>query len=134
METINVTQKPSSILIAVNLFWASWAAGLANVLLDFSNLNVLAPAATIYFTLIFTFIILALLTWKISAGKNWARIVFLVMFLIGLIPSLPIMLSEFYRFPLVGALSLATTCLQGYALFLTFTNPGNIWFSKGRSV
>lgn len=130
METKNAVQKPQSVATAVNLLWASLAVGLVKMLMDFSNLSAVAPAAFTNFVLVFTFALIAFLIFKISAGRNWARITFLVMFVIGMLPTLPLMLGEFSRSPVVGALSVAQVGLQVYALFLLFTQPGSVWFRK----
>ena len=130
METQNAVQKPQSVATAVNLLWASMAVGLVKMLMDFSNLSAVAPAAFTNFVLVFTFALIAFLIFKISAGRNWARITFLVMFVIGMLPTLPLMLGEFSRSPVVGALSVAQVGLQVYALFLLFTQPGSVWFRK----
>lgn len=130
METQSDAQKPQPIVTAVNLLWASLAVGLVKMLMDFSNLSGVAPAAFTNFILIFTFALIAFLIFKISAGRNWARITFLVMFIIGVLPTLPIVLGEFSRSAVVGALSVSQIGLQVYALFLLFTLPGSSWFRK----
>ena len=130
METQNAVQKPQPVATAVNLLWASMAVGLVKMLMEFSKLSAAAPAAFTNFVLIFTFGLIAFLIFKISAGRNWARITFLVLFVIGMLPMLPIMLGEFSRAPVVGALSVAQVGLQGYALYLVFTQPGCVWFRK----
>lgn len=130
METQSTVEQPQSVRAAVNLLWASLVVGLVKMLMDFSNLSAVAPAAFTNFVLIFTFAIIGFLIFKLSAGRNWARITFLVMFVIGMLPTLPLVLSEFSRSPVVGALSVAQIGLQVYALFLLFTKPGSVWFRK----
>lgn len=130
MEAVPASQKPQAVITAINLLWASLAIGFVKMLMDFSNLNAVAPAAFTNFVLIFTFALIGFLIFKISAGINWARITFLVVFIIGVLPTLPIMLGEFSRSAVVGALSVAQIGLQVYALFLLFTQPGSSWFRK----
>lgn len=130
METLPAAQKPQSIVTAINLLWTTLAVGLVKMLMDFSNLSAVAPAAFTNFVLVFTFALMGFLIFKISAGRNWARITFLVMFIIGVLPTLPIVLGEFSRSAVVGALSVAQIGLQVYALFLLFTQPGSSWFRK----
>ena len=130
METQSAAQKPQSVGTAVNLLWASLAVGLVKMLMDFSNLSTVAPAAFTNFILVFTFALIGFLIFKISAGRNWARITFLVLFIIGVLPTLPIVFGEFSRSAVVGALSVAQIGLQVYALFLLFTQPGSGWFRK----
>lgn len=130
MEAQGVVHKPQTVVAAVNLLWVSLAVGLVKMLMDFSNLSALAPAAITNFVLVFTFVLIGFLIFKISAGRNWARITFLVMFVIGLLPTLPLILGEFTRVPVVGALSVVQAGLQVYALFLLFRQPGSTWFRK----
>ena len=130
MEAQSAGQKPRPIVTAVNLLWASLAVGLVKMLMDFSNLSTVAPAAFTNFILVFTFALSGFLIFKISAGRNWARITFLVLFIIGVLPTLPIVFGEFSRSTVVGALSVAQIGLQVYALFLLFTQPGSGWFRK----
>lgn len=129
METQAIVQKPQPVGTAVNLLWASLAVGLIKMLMDFSHLSA-APAALTNFVLVFTFALLSFLIFKISAGKNWARITFLIMFIVGMLPTLPIIFGEFSRSPVVGALSITQIGLQAYALFIIFTHPGSLWFQK----
>ncbi len=130
METQNAVQKPQSVASAVNLLWASMAVGLVKMLMDFPNLSAVAPAAFTNFVLVFVFALDAFLIFKISAGRNWARITFLVIFVIDMLPTLPLMLGEFSSAPVIGALSVAQVGLQVYAMFLLFSQPGSGWFRK----
>jgi hypothetical protein len=130
METQTAAQKPQPIVSAVVVLWASVGVGLVKMLMDLSNISGVAPAAFTNFILIFTFTLIAVLIFNISAGRNWARITFLVMFIIGVVPTLPLVLGEFSRSAVVGALSAAQIGLQVYALFLLFTQPGSSWFRR----
>ena len=130
MEAQSAGQKPRPIVTAVNLLWASLAVGLVKMLMDFSNLSTVAPAAFTNFILVFTFALSGFLIFKISAGRNRARITFLVLFIIGVLPALPFVFGEFSRSAVVGALSVAQIGLQVYALFLLFIQPGSGWFRK----
>ena len=129
-EVQSVAQKPQLVVTAIFLLWASLAIGVVKMLLDFSYLSGVASAAFTNFILIFTFVLIAFLISKISVGRNWARITFLFIFIIGVLPILPIVLGEFSRSAVVGALSVAQIGLQVYALFLLFTLPCSSWFRK----
>ncbi|MCG2634651.1 MAG: hypothetical protein J4A00_07010 [Gammaproteobacteria bacterium] len=130
METQSAAQKPQPVVTAVYLLWASMAVGLVKILMDLSSLSGVAPPAFTNFILIFTFALIAFLIFKISAGRNWARITLLVMFIIGVLPTLSIVPGEFSRSAVVGALSVAQIGLQIYAQFLLFTQPGSAWFRQ----
>jgi len=130
MEAPAEAQKPKSVGIAVILLWASLAIGLIRALMAFFGASTAAPAGYANLVLVVAFALIAFLIFMISAGKNWARIAFLVLFLVGLLPMLPLILDEFSRSPLVGTLSTAQIVMQVYALFLLFTQPGASWFRK----
>jgi len=128
MEHTIANQKPPAVLTAVKLLWTSLVVGVVKVLLDFQSLFAAGSVAFTTFVLISVFAVMGLLILKISLGRNWARITFLVLSVIGMLPMVPILADEFARLPLVGALSVVQMGLQGYALFLVFVQPGAGWF------
>ncbi len=117
---------------AIGLLWASLAIGVVKTALDWGYLTSRASAAFTAFVLIFTFAISAFFIWKTDQGKNWARIVLLVLFLLGIVPYLFIVRSEFARAPASGILSTGQAVLQAIGLFLIFSNPGKEWFQPRR--
>ena len=74
----------------------------------------------------------ALLIWKISQGRNWARVTFLILFITGFIiaaVSLPLTIRS-GQLNLADEISVAVQILiQIYAAFLLAANPGKSWFS-----
>ncbi len=132
MENQDPEEKPKAVKTAVNALWASLAVGLVKALLDFAHISAMAPAAFIIIVWVTTIAFIAFLIAKISAGRNWARIVLLILFALGILPALYIMSAEFARVPVMGALSLLQMGMQVYALFLLFTQPGSVWFRKAK--
>jgi hypothetical protein len=130
MERAAGGDRPGSVGTAVTVLWVSLGVGIAKVALDFANLRAMAPMGFTLFVLVATFAVLILLVLKIAAGRNWARIVFLVLFIVGTVPTLPVVRDELERAPLVGALSILQILLQIWALVLLFTKPGSAWFRK----
>jgi len=126
------TAKPVAIRRAIGLLWASVAVGVVKTPLNWAYLTSRASGAFNAFVIIFTFAITAFFIWKIGQGKNWARIVFLAVFLLGVVPFLFIVRSEFGRSPASGLLSTMQFGLQAVAFFLIFTNPGKEWFQPRR--
>jgi hypothetical protein len=98
--------------------------------MDMQHLGSQASPAFTNFILISVFAVMALLIVFISKGKNWARITFLVLFILGSLPSIPLVLGEFTRSPVLGAFSLVQIVLQVIALYIVFTKPGAVWFKK----
>lgn len=123
-------QKPHSVATAIKFLWASFVLGLVKTVMDFSSLQTMAPATYVYFVVFFTFVVIGYLIFRISAGENWARIAFLVMFIIGMLPSLPQLMSEFSREPVSASFFVAQIGLQIYGLYLLFSQHGSSWFLK----
>jgi hypothetical protein len=123
-------EKPRAVALAVSLLWASIAIGFAKIPLDFQSLAAMPSPGLIWSIVVLVLAFFCFLILKISSGRNWARITYLVLFLIGLIPALPTLTSEFARAPIVAILSIVQAIMQGYAVFLLFTGPGKTWFQK----
>ena len=125
-------EKPKSVSLAVNLSWASLVLGVVKIIVDSNGPTHQSPLIFVAFVLIITSALIVFLIFKISAGKNWARITLLVFFLLGMVPEIFIVLTEFARSAIVGIISVAQVLLQVYALFLLFTKPGSEWFRKNK--
>jgi hypothetical protein len=124
-------EKPRSVTLAVTLLWVSFAIGIVRMPLDpAANLKAIPHPAIVWplVALILAFFCLIIL--KISSGKNWARITFLVVFLLTLVLGLPSLAAELARAPVLAAVSIASGVMQAYAAFLLFTSPGKSWFQK----
>lgn len=128
METERGLEIPKAIKTAVSCLWASVALGFVTALVKLASVRTAEPAVSTNFVLLLVFGFIAFLIFKISAGKNWARIVFLILFLIGSVTSLPSMLYQFLHLPVIGLSSLAQVGLQGYGLYILFRSPSNSWF------
>jgi hypothetical protein len=63
-------------------------------------------------------------------GRNWARIVFLVLFVIGALPYFAVLAEMFARPKLTASLSVIQLLLQAAAMVLVFTRPGSAWFRR----
>lgn len=65
---------------------------------------------------------------QIAAGRNWARIVFLVLLIIGLPFAIPGYLVELRTSLPRGAISILMAILQLLGTWLLFTKKSNLWF------
>jgi len=125
-----LAEKPRTVALAVNLLWASLAIGFAKIPLDLPSLAAVPSPGIVWPVVILLLAFICFVIFKISSGRNWARITFLILFLIGLVTAVPTLASEFARAPVVGILSIVQGIVQGYAMYLVFTNPGKTWFQK----
>ncbi len=125
--------KPPDVNRAVKLLYASLLLGIAVEVTDFSYLKSLGSAGFGLFISLFTFGLLLFLIVKISTGRNWARIVSLILFLAGIPLFLPNLGKELKRNPFAGTISVVQTVLQIVAFVLLFKGTSGIWFKKGRT-
>ena len=116
------TRRPSTIDLAFWLLIASAGFGLLAVLIPDLQTSAFIVAFTMAYLITFAFLF--------RAGKNWARIVYLVFFSLGAIG----IATHIEMFAQRGALTLVFMCVntacQGYAAWLTFRAPGSTWFRR----
>src|ERR1700761_196664 len=110
--------KPPGIIAAKNLLYTSiflalltWGLGR----MAWSNVPASTSPQTIV-TLIVTIVLLFTLTKCITSGMKWARLVLLVLFLLGLVPVILTFGGVWQASPLVAILTLVQTILQALAL------------------
>ena len=124
------SERPRTVTIAVNLLWASIVIGFVKIPLDLPALAAMPSPGLMWTVIALVLAFFCLLIWKISLGRNWARITYLGFFLIGLIPAVPTLMGELGRSPVLAVLSIVQFIMQGYAIFLLFMTPGKAWFRK----
>ncbi|QTN21490.1 hypothetical protein HZ992_14990 [Rhizobacter sp. AJA081-3] len=86
--------------------------------------------------LFIVFCVLAVLVafaFLIRSGKNWARITYLVFFLIGLSSFLVVRELIALNGKFFFVIFCVQTVLQSYAAWLVFRPPANRWFRRGRA-
>jgi hypothetical protein len=127
-----MSDKPQEVSRAVILLWVSLAVIPLRTAANWSTFKAVLDdvmASSIFFL---TAALLVFFIWKISQGKNWARIIFLVLYLLGLPFSLYSLPSDFGRSPIGGICSIAQIVLQGAGLWLICRPPGKDWFTDPR--
>ncbi|SRR6266481_1612304 len=128
-----IPSRPQDIDRGVKLAYASLLFGIVADVVDFRHFFSLDNLTTF----VFTYGLLLFLIRKVSSGRNWARIVLLLMFLVcigflGLYPVLyPGLLVEAFKRNPIGFLQIVPGLLQSAALFFWFRRDSGAWF-KGR--
>ena len=122
--------KPRSVTLAVTLLWVSLAIGVIKAPFDPAGLNAVPFPAIVWSVAAVIMAFFCLLILKISSGRNWARVTFLVIFLLGLVLGVPGLMAEFQRAPVLALVSVAASVMQLWAVILLFTSPGKGWFGK----
>ncbi|PJE81059.1 hypothetical protein COU58_04535 [Candidatus Pacearchaeota archaeon CG10_big_fil_rev_8_21_14_0_10_32_42] len=128
--------RPDKVSTAVTLLWIVIAVGVISSIFNFSSLLEIYNASGLglgglIFTLYFSLLFLVFLIWKIGQGKNWARITYLVLFILGvpftiygyLTPTI-----EVSAFLII--LRIAVMIVQIVALVFLFQKPSSDWFKS----
>lgn len=129
------TTKPARVGLAVNLLYAGIALSVVAFIVGFAKASsapqdsssaiiagvigggILSIAIALWFTIM------------IAKGKNWARVIFLVLLVIGVVLDLT-QLGHLFSFnPINGVLNIIETLLQLAAAWLLFTGESPAWFT-----
>lgn len=128
-STPNVA-RPMEVTRAVQLLLCSLVIGLATSVIRVTQL-VSGTSLVITLLVVIAFFGLYLLfIMKISAGRNWARIVFLLLVLFGLPFAAPTYLAELRKSVPSGSLSILVAILQLVGTGLLFSRSSNLWFRR----
>jgi hypothetical protein len=131
-------QRPTQVSYAVRLLWVSVAISLIASLLNFQTLQAQAaplPPATVLLIILISPALLAWITSRVAARRNWARRLFLVLTALGmlLLPlTLHATLALWWSKPAVGVPGVVNWVLQLVALGLLFTPRAGAWFRANR--
>lgn len=112
--------KPLQLRWGLGLLWVGVVLGCVKLALSLASaappvslLTIIAPFLAIY-------VIMALLLVYVGMQVRWARIGLLVLYLLAVLPAVPLVASHFWQIPLAASLTIAQACLQGVGLFLVF--------------
>jgi hypothetical protein len=122
-------EKPAAIRRAIVLIWLSLALNAFILAIDWRFLSSEIPLLGLIAT---EALVVALTVWlviKIEAGRNWARIVYLVLLVISLPIILPDIMTSAERAQHVAGLKMVELGLDIGTLYLLFL-PGRDWFRK----
>ncbi len=93
----------------------------------FSTPKMIAVSVLIYGIMFYHF-------YMILTGKNWARILFVVLFIIFTIVTLPDNINYLKNYSIIGLISFIQIGLQFCALILLFTKEPKNWYMKQKEV
>jgi hypothetical protein len=124
----NASVRPQEVTTAIILLWTSLAVGIVNSALQWPYLRLLGSTGFILAVQVVTGAVFAWLIYKISVGRNWARITFVVAFVVGFIAFPGQVKAAILHSGFSGVIMLAQTLFQVIALYLIFLSPGRHWF------
>ena len=134
-------QKPQNVILAIRLLGGSLALGVFNTAFNWKNKTSHIPSdfpinkdLFALFASLSTFAIMLWIILKISSGRNWARILFLCGFIIGLPFCIPMLREMINLSTVVVFIASAIALLQLAALGLLFSKTGNTWFKTQKEL
>jgi hypothetical protein len=135
------SSRPRDVEVGIRLLFGSLLLALiAFVVRDFHKYIDLRSAVGDIGSDAFTFGFMLFFVLKISSGRNWARITFLIVFVLGLILIIGISLTSFglaqlrTQGLLINVCAIFQTLVQGVALAFLFKSESNAWFKSRREV
>jgi hypothetical protein len=124
--------RPQDIDRGVKLAYASLLFGIVAEVVDFRHVLAMNSATDNLTTFVFAYGIPLFLILRVSSGRNWARIVLLLMFLVGLgLYAMFFPHDTLKRNPMMVFVTFVPTLLQGAALFFWFKRSSGAWFKGG---
>ena len=82
----------------------------------------------VIFVIAFTFLFTGFFIWRIDRGKNWARITYLVLFILGAPFSIYLLFKSIAFEPISDLISVVQFVLQIIALVFLFLKNSTAWF------
>lgn len=129
-EIPSMGERPAGVDLAVKLLWMSFAIGVLVMIVQWKVVTAEASPAVTIFGMSFGFLVALFFIHFIGKGRNWARVVFLVLALLGLPIFLMQLPNTFKVSPLAGIIGIVQTGIQYYALYLLFLTPARLWFGR----
>lgn len=128
--------KPKTIRLAVWLILiAVLILGPISDLLDWDRLfkdqDILTVSIGIASQLVIA-IFTGWLVYKIAQGRNWARITFLIIAILAILPGIRLIYTDFEHSMFLGLVTFVQNIMQLLALYLIFSKPGSLYFKKER--
>lgn len=129
-EPTESVARPRAVSNAVLLFYTAFAIGAIRAVFDLIRRTSGVSFFVVLLALGIFLLVCVLFVRQIAAGKNWARIVFLVLLLIGLPFAIPTYLTELKTSLVHGIVSIIVALLQVAGTVLLFSGESNRWFRR----
>ncbi|KEZ77002.1 hypothetical protein C41B8_11820 [Salinisphaera hydrothermalis C41B8] len=115
---------------ALVLFWLTIVLGLIKLGRTLSLPAGPAGHSFTVFTFVAVYSLMTLVTIYLAMGASWARGAMLILFIIGILPALPLVFAHFAAIPLAATLTCAQGLAQIVGLYLVFREPAASWFGR----
>lgn len=125
--------RPAIVGKAVKLLYATLGLGVLQAVLEFRTVAQQVPVVYILFVWAVVLGAMGFVIHQIGSRQNWARILWLILFILVLpFWALPLLHFLFVT-PLYGLIGLLQLVGQAVALVMLFQKPSNEWFRKPKA-
>jgi hypothetical protein len=121
-------ERPRAVTKAVQFLASAVVIGLLNSIFTLVQRTSGIPMLIVLIIVIAFFSLLFVLVMKISAGRNWARIIWLILVLCNAPLAILAYPEAVRRSVIAGTLSIIILILQLIGTALLFTTNSNLWF------
>jgi len=122
-------QRPREITLATRLLWVSLLLGVLNSMLQWSYIREKASVGFILTVQAGTLIILVWLVYQTGRGRNWARILLLLLFVAGIAVEPRAVLASLTISTVSGGIGIAQLLMEVLSLYLLFLSEGRSWYA-----
>jgi hypothetical protein len=127
-ESWNPALKPHKITVAVLMLWISLGLGVVRSAWEMPAQVEQNSLGFVIFVIAVTLLFTGFFIWRIDRGKNWARITYLVLFILGAPFSIYLLIKSMVFEPISDLISIVQFVLQIIALVFLFQKNSNAWF------
>ena len=132
IEPKALLSPPKETTLAIQFIYVSLAIGLIRAIFGLTQRTSGAPLILAAIIVISFFALGFFVVWKISAGRNWARIILLILVLINLPFAMLANIAELKQSVLSGTLSIVIEVILWVGTYLLFTKNSDSWFRSRR--
>jgi hypothetical protein len=125
--------KPIVVDLSVKLLYALTLLGIASFIVDFEYTIARFSVTDTLVNLIIPVAVMVFMIAKISSGRNWARIIFALMYLLGIRSFVEFAAQELSRNWILGAISIIQGIAHAVCIILLFTPNAAPWFTPKKS-
>lgn len=122
---------PEIVRKAILILWGTMVIGVVQSAMDFSRLaQQKISLGPWWLVTLVTFALMALNIYLIEQRKNWARWLYAVMCVIGILSSINPLIQSLQHDLIYGIIGLSQLTAQIVVIFLLFSAPAKAWFKK----
>ena len=122
--------RPRQVQIAVALLWLSLALGIPEAALGTRQPDEGGMGVVLMVIMLLIFGLVGFLNVKVYQGRNWARIVMLLLTVLSVLVMLIPSDESQAQGPLLQGLYLFDVLIEVVAMYLVFSKPGSLWFKR----